>query len=485
MGDSSSHRGGAEEEPGVPELKNALIGGGSALAVRETAGLLLSLIAVPIIFREIGPTGYGLLGVALAIGSYANRIGALGLDLYLIRYPGTIPSALVGETLAFVGLIATLLAGAILVAATPLARLFGIPGAENLVRLAAGYVWLYLLGRIPLASLEHKLKFRTVAGIELTGILVYFGLVLSLIFSGSGYWGVALAMLAQSAVMTTLAFVRNPIVPRLIFPTPGLRRAVSFAFASQASIWLWSLRDLAGPVLVGNLLGLEALGIITGAFLVLNRVAFLRQVVWRSSVAGLAKIDDPGLLRRAIAKGMLFQVILLGAVFAVFAVTSPWVLPPLIGERWDQMIFVFPFIAFGTLVNATFGLHSAALFARSRIGDMTVFHLAHVVTLWAVAALLIPVFGLGGYCAAEIAATWPYVLLHFYLKRELGSPDYRLPLVIAGASAAVLFSTPWVSPVAGFSMSLLLGGGILYFSPRTRHATKEAFNGFASAFARR
>ena len=484
MNRDADHIGGMEG-PELQRLKSALLGGGSALAIREAVGVLLSLIAVPIIFREIGPAGYGFLGVALAIGSYGNRIGALGLDLYLIRYPGTHPVTLPGEALTFVGFLSTVIATLILVLATPLANAFGVPEAGSLVRLAALYVWLFVLGRIPLALLEHQLRFRTVAGIELAGILTYFVLVLPLVIGGSGYWGVAWAMLAQNGVMTTLAFLCQPIAPRLSFRSRELRRAISFAFESQASIWLWSLRDLAGPVLVGNFLGLEALGIITGAFLVLNRVAFLRQIVWRSSVAGLSKLEDLDLLRRAIAKGMLLQVILLGAVFAAFAVASPWVLPTLIGERWNQIIFVFPFIAFGALVNATFSLHSSALFARDRISDMTIFHLAHVATLWGSAAVLLPRFGLGGYCAAEVAATWPYVLLHFFLKREVGNLDYRLPLIISGATAGVLFSTPWLTTIASLSLCLGLAGAILYFSPVTRHATKEAITGVVSTFARR
>jgi PST family polysaccharide transporter len=66
-------------------LRSKVIKGGALMVIRQALGILLSLIGVLFITRVIGPTEYGLYGVAYGIVSFLGGLGIWGLDVYLLR----------------------------------------------------------------------------------------------------------------------------------------------------------------------------------------------------------------------------------------------------------------------------------------------------------------------------------------------------------------------------------------------------------------
>jgi O-antigen/teichoic acid export membrane protein len=429
-----------------------------ALVGREALGIGLSILAVPIIFRLVGPTAFGIYAAALAVTAYLLRLATIGLDYYLSRYPGDVPDSLAQRLLAVVAISGGLLTAGVLAFAPLLAEGIGLPRASAALRVLALYIFITAIARVPIALLENRLEFGRIARIELAALAGYYGLTLPAILLGAGYWGLAAGSLLQGIVTAVFAFASAPI--RLALPVIDreVRSALRFAVGAQTSIWTWSLRDLVAPVVIGHLLGAREVGIVAAATLLVSRIAFLRTVVWRASVPALAKMaHDPPKLRSALVRGTAFQAVILGGTLLAFSVVAPWLVPFVLGAPWHEASALIALISIGVLANAIYTLHSSALLGQGQIRTMTSFHLLHVATLAAAALVLVPHWGLLGYGAAEICALWTYVVPHVALRRRIGESISGSTAVIACVIVAALIAPAVLPAPLGALMALAIG----------------------------
>jgi PST family polysaccharide transporter len=120
---------------------------------------------------------------------------------------------------------------------------------------------------------------------------------------------------------------------------------------------------------------------------------------------------------------------MVGMPLTLFAVAAPFVLPHIFGTRWDPAFRLFPFLALAYLVSAIFNLHTSVLALIRRNMQIAYFHIAHVILFAGSALVLVSRFGYIGYGWAEIVAFASYYLLHLYLSRNIGSPDYSRALL--------------------------------------------------------
>jgi PST family polysaccharide transporter len=70
---------------------------------------------------------------------------------------------------------------------------------------------------------------------------------------------------------------------------------------------------------------------------------------------------------------------------------------------------------------------------------VALFHLLHVALFAGGAWLLLPKLGIVGYGWAEVIALPAYGLIHLFITKIIGSPDYRLALLWWAACSLPLF----------------------------------------------
>jgi PST family polysaccharide transporter len=173
-------------------------------------------------------------------------------------------------------------------------------------------------------------------------------------------------------------------------------------------------------------------------------------------MAALAKLEnDKTRLRRSVQEGMKLQALAVGLPMAAFAIAAPVVLPLVFGEKWIPALQIFPLIAIGYLGNSIFNLHSSVLYLFGRNLEVAWFHAAHMVLFAGAAFLLVPYLGMMGYGWAEIAALASYIVIHIYLAKEIGSPNYTVALSWFTISIAVLILST-VNEVVRYSSFVLL-----------------------------
>ena len=390
------------------------------IAARYGASSLVQVGNVLVLTWWIGPRAYGAFVTAVGITTFLSSITRMGLDTHLVRCEEA-PTREDYDTaftlILSISLLLCLLGGL----ALPLLNLwlhdrsFAVP---YLVLLAT--IPLIGLAGPPLAKLERALAFRDVAQIEFGGQLSAFLVSAILAWRGFGVWApVAGHVMWQMFVLVGAQRISG-FIPRISFRLSRTREMINFGLGFSASVRIWQLRNLVNPLIVGRLLGTEAVAFVALAVRAVEALAFVRTAVGRVAIAALSRMrEDPERCREMMQKGARWQLFALGPAFCLLALLGPPFLPQLMGARWASVLLVFPFLAAAALTNSIFVLEASALFVEGRQWVVTHAYLWHIVIFVFGTFTLLPKLGIVGYGWAELAACVPYAILHHELRRSL------------------------------------------------------------------
>ncbi len=155
---------------------------------------------------------------------------------------------------------------------------------------------------------------------------------------------------------------------------------LNYTLGYAASDWLWQLRGLVNPLIVGHFLSAEAVGQVGLAIRMLELLSFTKTVAYRLSVAVLAKVQhNPAKLIEAATDGMRLQTLALGPVLIGFAWFGGVLLSLVFGNRWDPVMLIYPYLALSYLTNAQFNIHSSILYVLHRNWAVTWYRTRRVV----------------------------------------------------------------------------------------------------------
>ena len=414
----------------VSDLRLRALRGGAAIAIRQGIGIVLSVINVLLVTRVIGPTQYGIFAAAYGIVAFIANTATWGIDVYLLRKP-TEPTAAEYDQ-AFTLLFATsvFFVTALTLLRHAISRLARIEELALPLTALSLFIACNLLSLPGIVHLDRDLKFHRVAVVELVSQVSGYAVAVPLALLGMGAWAPTLGMLTTQILLLVLIYASVSLRPGFHFDRKLVRQMLGYGLSYSGAMWVWQLRSLVNPLVVGRFAGAEGVGYVALALRLVEVLSFVRQATWRVAMAALAKLEEnPERLRRSITEGMRLQSLTVGLPLALFAVVAPFVLPPIFGARWDPAFRIFPFVALSCLLNAMFNLHSSVLYLLKKNTHVLRFHLVHVLILAASAALLIPRLGYIGYGWAEIIAISTYFVLHRSITAVVDSPDYRPALL--------------------------------------------------------
>ncbi len=447
------------------DLRTRVVQGGAFLIARQAMGVAVGFGGVILLTRLIGPSSYGLYTGALAIILFLQNVGRFGLDVYLLRSEGEDNASAYHQAFTYL-----LLAGIVIAGFGAAAVSLGIAGV---VDPRYSDPLLALLPTIPLTlmsvsmttQLERRLEYRGVALIELSGQLAFYAVSISMAIAGYGLWAPVAGYWIWQSLLLLLSLLATRYRPRLVWHPDQLRDMLSYGFGYSSAAWLWQLRGLVNPLIVGSALGPAAVAHVNLAIRLVELLSMVKTVLWRLSLSVLGRVqNDMERLRTVVMEGMWVQVISVGIPIGGVSLTGPWLIPLLFGDAWRPVARVLPLIGLSYLVNAMFNMHSSVLYVFRDNARVAVFHVVHI-ALFALSALtLVPRYGVMGYGVAELLAFPSYWVIHRGLARRIKvSYNDVLPWLVALAIAisSSLFPWPW-------SLALWMPVVVVVVLPRQR-----------------
>jgi O-antigen/teichoic acid export membrane protein len=438
-------------------LRERALKGGMFLAGRQILGIFLRLVAVFLVTRIIGPYQYGLFAACVGIFLYLQSFATWGIDVYLLRKPEDLTPEELNQGFSLLLAIGLVFGCAMYVFRGALAAAVKMPEVKPMFGVLALSVPFALIYLPAMVKLDRALDFKRVAINEFVSQTIQYVVALPLALAGIGAWSLVLGLVASNLALCALTYHAAGLRPRLHWDRKLVRQMLSYGLGYSSSIWVWQLRSLVNPLLVGRFGGAEAVGFVGLAIRVCETLSFVKSAAWRIAMAALAKLgNDSERLRRSITEGMRLQTLAVGLPLAGFAIIAPYVMPRAFGARWDPALRVYPFIALSYLANSVFNLHSSVLYLLRRNWSVTAFHAVHVALFAGTAAVLLPRMDILGYGWGEAAALASYALVHYFVQREIGSPSYGIALIWCGTATCVFVLSALGAPALYFAPAVLL-----------------------------
>jgi len=394
--------------------------GGLYLTVRYGLGVLVSVGNMLVLTWWIGPHDYGLFVTAIGLVTFFSSVARAGVDTYLVRCESD-PSPRIYHIAGT--LVLGISAGLICigVALTPLlARWLGSSEFVGAYLVLLVTIPISGLAGVPMAKLDRELDFRRAASIELGGQVLGLIAAAVLALAGTGMWAPVVGQMGGQLFVLVSTYAAIQMPPRLCFDAAEARKMLGFGVRLTASLRTWQLRTLVNPLIVGHLAGPEGVAFVGVAIRIAESLGSIRLAAGRLAIATLARLQD----RRqqfsaALRQAQYLQVIILGPLLCGFSLLGPWIVPRVMGMRWNASLTVYPFIAAGVLVNSVFNLQASALFVLGRQWAVLRAYAVHVALLAGGSFSLFSRFGLAGYGGAELLACAAYALIHRGLPDEV------------------------------------------------------------------
>lgn len=402
-------------------LESKAFSGGLALVSRQLFGMGLAVVGMLVSTRVLGPHKYGQFAIVVGLMTYAVSVGKLGLDVYLIRYQGDLKPLQFGVTQLIYLLIGSIML-VVGIASGPVAAAW-----YNDLSLKA-FFWGYsfvppmmVMSSAYMALLERRLAYKYVAAIESAGQLLYLCISIPIVLYYRSVWGLIFGALGQSALSLGASAYISKMNFHPCWDWKEAKAQLNYGLGYATSTWILEVRGLASPLVIGKLLGSEAVAFIALSTKLITMVGFAKFAIYRIYMSLLARLAvDRTKMKVALETGLQLQVLALGISLISFMTVGPELIRNTIGVKWLPIFNIFPFIAIGQIVNGAFSLHSSALYVLGKNREVSLFHLIHIIVFipatWYLTTML---DNISGYGWAEVVALVSYAQIRHALRKHL------------------------------------------------------------------
>jgi lipopolysaccharide exporter len=330
--------------------------------VRWTTLSMLLIATTQIIYlvvlgRILEPDSFGLLAMILVVTGFAELLAQMGLSEAIIQRPE--PSHLELSSLYWLNITMGGLLYAVLLMVTPLiAALYSAPELERLLPWMALVFLISPWGVQFKALLQKRLQFKPLAIIEIVAAIIGALLAIVLALQGYGVWSLVWGQLAQSLVKALLLVLvgwRQQMLPKVYFNYTAVKPYLSFGLHLLGSNALNYVNSRIDQLIVGTLLGSQALGYYSMAFnLVLQPISRINPVLTQVAFPVLAKVrSDKARLKRGYFRMLDLLTSINAPVLLGVVAVAPLLIPVVLGEQWLPIVPLVQVLAPFSLIRST------------------------------------------------------------------------------------------------------------------------------------
>jgi O-antigen/teichoic acid export membrane protein len=436
---------------------------GGFVAANHIAGVALALVTAVVCSRTIGPRAFAVVALCGSISGVARIVGRLGINAFLItrvdnptdrEYRVALGGMLYGSLGAAV--IACLLLPAI-------GRVSNVPHLLWPGLVTMSLLPLYVVSLPAMSRLERNLEYRRIIEIELSSQLLGSVVGIVLLLCGAGVWGLVIGWIVRAFIIACLPWVFINMVPRAEWDGPMLYGMLQYGTRYSVATSVDQLRNVVMLVVVGRVLGGDAVGLLELSFRAVRCISPFRAAIGRVAVPAMAVMFKS----RDRVNGMLLDLIEVEMLCSVpVTLAAVWVFPfclrHILPAAWSPTIIVFPWLAAASLLLAA---HASVLNVLHIGGGFRVSILSNLLSLVFLSGLVWLLgrrFGLEG-CAAATVAAWPTMWVREWAARKtMGTKWSRhgVAWALCGATACLSIRFGAIMLVPAGAILLLTQGAV-------------------------
>jgi O-antigen/teichoic acid export membrane protein len=401
---------------------------------------IVTLPSTVALAQLLSPFDFGVAAVAIFFGRLAARVSNAGMGGALIRTKELREDHI--SSLFIANLVLTSTAGLVLLAlARPLAAFYKEPAIAALIPLVVLDILFSALSMVSQALLSRAMRYKEMATLATADALANAAASVAFAWFGFGYWSLVLGGVCGSALKWIWGVKLVGWHVRFKFVPSAARELLSFGFGTYARGLLEYVSLTIDNLIVGKVLGVQALGYYDKAFSTTQR-AYNKLTVGGPTVSfrALAILqDDLVRFHRALEKILVSTTILTYGAFAVLGAMGPHLIVLLFGAKWQPCVIPFQMLCLSAAFRTTNAFAGAAADARGWVWS-NVWRQGVYVGLIAVGVYFAAPWGINGASAAVLGATAVMTLLTMEVAKVATEASWRSLLMpqIPGILLAVL-----------------------------------------------
>lgn len=342
----------------MEDLKERAIRGGFAKVVGQGANFVLRLAAIMVLSRLLQPEDFGLFAMVTAFTGVYYLFTSAGLSTATVQQPSISDDQI--SKLFWVNSFVGILLGLLCMAMAPLVvgfyhepRLFWITVVLGIGFAVTG------LGVQHSAILERRMRYVTLAAIEIVAQATSVVVGVAMALAGFGYWSLVGATIAAPISYTAGVWIATgwiPHIPPKAARVGGLLRFGGTVTLNNLVVYVAYNLD---KVLLGRFVGVDALGLYSRAYQIVNiPTANINAAVNGIAFSALARLqDDPVRMRSSFLKGYALVNSLTIPITVCFGLYAYDIVLVVLGTKWVDAALIFmlltpTILAFG-IINPT------------------------------------------------------------------------------------------------------------------------------------
>jgi len=402
------------EQDNTPEaeLRRGLV----PLLVRQGMIVGVGLVTQLVATRLLSPVEFGYAAGAIVTLGVAKLFYNGGLAVYLVQRkmspePGEIAAVLALQMALF------LLAECIVISLFLLGLIS--PEASLLLAVSLLAIPATLVRAAFVIDLERRMRFSTIARIDITEQLTGAGVLIGLLLYGIGFWAIPTAALLGIIVSTLVARKSAPLdwsIGWSLLRAPATWLGVRFGLWYMIPNLIGAVRSAALPIIIGGMVGAKEVGLADRAGFIAGLPLMLISGIQQKALFPFAARvqDNLPLLRNTLSGAIHYGAMLDKLLFLPLLLFPKEIFTLLLPPAWLEcvpllQVFLVGNILFGALASPTYPV----LNGLGRSGFIAWMALATTVITWTLLPLMIRHFGLVGY-AYNSLLLW-FVLPFYYI----------------------------------------------------------------------
>jgi PST family polysaccharide transporter len=414
--------------------------------IHSWGGRLMSTVVFVVLGRLLSPRDFGLVALGLIVVDLGALITVSGFHRAIVQREDLEREHLDAAFWSSAA-IGTVLCLVTMLAAGPIATLFGEPQFAAMLRVLSIIFVITGVGAVPSAILHRRMAFRAMAVRQLATIAAGSVIGVTLAVLGAGAWALVGQALASGFAGVIVVMINARWRPRLRFSPAHWRDIAGFGSLSLGVDLLNLTVSRLDDLLIGLVLGSTALGYYGVAFrtyaIALELVAYSLGAVAFPIFSRL--MSDRARAARAVITTTKFSVCVTLAAFVGLAAVADNALIALFGGQWQTSVTILRLLCVSAILSAGTMLFRDLTLAAG-LPRVELAKAALCAVLFTSSFAVGVQWGLVGVAAGRVVAVGLFVPIDIYVMRRLIHFDVRqfVAAVLRPVPAcALMFGTIW------------------------------------------
>lgn len=459
-------------EISLETVQSRTVKGVVALTGRYFVLYIITLVAQGFLGALLTTAQFGIFGVVSAIVNFLVYFSDIGLAASLIQKKEKVTDEDLKTTFTVQQILVFSLLLIIFVASPHIKSFYKLDqSAIYLLYALGGSFLMSSIKTIPSVLLERHLRFEILALSNVLENLAYNILLVLLAWKGFGITSFTYAVLVRGVVGLITLYIFQPWKPSFMISKQSLKKLLVFGIPYQINTFIAVLKDDGLTIVLGKVMGLDALGILVWAQKWIQiPLRVVMDNVTRVTFPAFSRLQDQAdHLKRSVTRSIFFITFLVFPAVVGIVILFPMItmLIPRYGQ-WTPAILPLTILAINVVFASVTTQLTNVLNAIGKIKITTFLMIMWTVLTWGLVPFLAARNGAAGaavgYAAVGVSSIIAIFIVKKYVDFSLGQSALK-PLLASVFMAIVLLALKSVLPLRFTSLIILAGAGIAsYFA---------------------